>query len=284
MTADSGANDNKEAGEPGKAGESAVTAVTDKAPLAVDARGIWTVFGSGKRQAIVHQDLHLQVQAGQLVSIIGGSGTGKTVLLRHILGLTRPTRGTVQVFGQPALQWQGAQAGMRMGMLFQHGALYSAFTVLQNVALPLLELGTLPVAFCHQAALTRLQMVGLNAGDAHKMPSDLSGGMIKRVALARAMIMDPPLLLLDEPTAGLDPDGADAFCRLLSELHRELSLTVLMVTHDLDTLVDISTAVAVLADRKVVACGTTAEVVAVEHPFIRQYFGGARAQRALSAL
>lgn len=254
------------------------------APLAVDARGIWTVFGKGKRQATVHKDLDLQVQSGELVSIIGGSGTGKTVLLRHVLGLTRPTRGTVHIFGDPALQWQGAEAGMRMGMLFQHGALYSAFTVLQNISLPLLELGTLPTDFCHQAALTRLQMVGLDASDAHKMPSDLSGGMIKRVALARAMIMDPPLLLLDEPTAGLDPDGADAFCRLVSELHRQLNLTVLMVTHDLDTLVDISTKVAVLADRKVVAYGTAAEVVAVEHPFIREYFGGDRAQRALSAL
>lgn len=256
----------------------------DNASLAVDARGIWTVFGSGKRQAVVHKDLDLQVQAGELLSIIGGSGTGKTVLLRHILGLTAPTKGSVRIFGDSALQWQGAAAGMRMGMLFQHGALYSAFTVLQNVALPLLELGTLSTNFCHAAALTRLQMVGLDASDAHKMPADLSGGMIKRVALARAMIMDPPLLLLDEPTAGLDPDGADAFCRLVSELHRELDWTVLMVTHDLDTLVDISTKVAVLADKKVVAYGTTAEVVAVKHPFIREYFGGGRAQRALSAL
>lgn len=253
-------------------------------PLAVDARGIWTVFGHGANQAVVHQDLDMRVQAGELVSIIGGSGTGKTVLLRHILGLTKPTKGAVDVFGTPALQWQGAEAGMRMGMLFQHGALYSAFTVLENISQPLRELGTVSRKFAEQAAMVKLQMVGLQPDDAHKMPSDLSGGMIKRVALARAMIMDPPLLLLDEPTAGLDPHAADEFCRLLSELHAQLPLTVLMVTHDLDTLVDISTKVAVLADKKMVAYGSVPEILAVKHPFIEEYFAGGRAQRALSAL
>jgi phospholipid/cholesterol/gamma-HCH transport system ATP-binding protein len=169
-------------------------------------------------------------------------------------------------------------------MLFQHGALFSAFTVLENIAFPLRELKTLPDALVRDAALVKLQMVGLGPAHAHKMPADLSGGMIKRVALARALIMDPPLLLLDEPTAGLDPDSADAFCALLRSLHRELGLTVVMVTHDLDTLFELSTKVAVLADRHVVVCASPRDVIAYPHPFIHDFFLGERGQRSMELL
>ena len=170
-------------------------------------------------------------------------------------------------------------------MLFQHGALFSAFSVLDNIAFPLRELKLLPDDLIRDAALVKLQMVGPEARSRPtKSPSDLSGGMIKRVALARALIMDPPLLLLDEPTAGLDPESADGFCDLLRGLHRELGLTVVMVTHDLDTLFDLSTRIAVLADQRVIVAGTARDVIAYPHPFIHEYFLGGRGQRAMEAL
>lgn len=169
-------------------------------------------------------------------------------------------------------------------MLFQQGALFSAFSVLDNIAFPLRELRTLPDELVRRAALLKLQMVGLKPGDAHKMPAELSGGMIKRVALARALIMDPPLLMLDEPTAGLDPDSSDAFCALLQSLHQELGLTVVMVTHDLDTLFALSSRVAVLAEQRVIIAAPVAEVLAFDHPFIRHFFLGERGLRAISDL
>jgi phospholipid/cholesterol/gamma-HCH transport system ATP-binding protein len=175
-------------------------------------------------------------------------------------------------------------AASRVGMLFQHGALFSAFTVLDNIAFALRELKTLPSALIRDVAMVKLQMVGLDPSQAYKMPADLSGGMVKRVALARALVMDPPLLLLDEPTAGLDPDSADAFCALISALHRELGLTVVMVTHDLDTLFELSTRIAVVADKHIVFSGTPAEVMVHPHPFVRDFFGGARGRRAASLL
>ena len=254
-----------------------------RAPI-VDVRGLWTAFGSGARQVIIHKDLDMRIEAGEVVSLVGGSGTGKTVLLRQILGLEQPYRGEVTVLGEPAAQLGRHGASSRVGMLFQHGALFSAFSVLQNIAFALRELRRLPDDLVRDAALVKLQMVGLGPEHAHKMPSDLSGGMIKRVALARALIMDPPLLLLDEPTAGLDPEASDSFCDLLRGLHRELGLTVVMVTHDLDTLLDLSTRIAVLADQHVIVAGTAREVIAVDHPFIQHYFLGGRGQRALLAL
>jgi phospholipid/cholesterol/gamma-HCH transport system ATP-binding protein len=175
-------------------------------------------------------------------------------------------------------------AASRVGMLFQHGALFSAFSVLDNVAFALRELQTLPASLVHDAAMVKLRMVGLDASAAYKMPADLSGGMVKRVALARALIMDPPLLLLDEPTAGLDPGSADAFCALLKSLHQELGLTVVMVTHDLDTLLELSTRIAVVADKHIVAEGSPAHVMAQPHPFIKEYFLGERGQRARALL
>ena len=241
---------------------------------------LWSVFRSAGREAVVHQELDLRIEAGEIMSIVGGSGSGKTVLLRQILGLETPARGSVTVLGQPASQLGREGAASRVGMLFQHGALFSAFTVLENIAFALRELRTLPRALIRDAAMVKLQMVGLDPSQAHKMPSDLSGGMVKRVALARALIMDPPLLLLDEPTAGLDPDSADAFCALLRSLHRELGLTVVMVTHDLDTLFELSTRIAVVADKRIIVSAVPAEVMAFAHPFIHDFFLGERGQRA----
>ncbi len=251
-------------------------------PPIVDVQGLWTQFGKGAETFTVHQDLQFTVQRGEMLSLVGGSGTGKTVLLRQILGLARPARGSVTVLGRPASEMGRDGAASRVGMLFQQGALFSAFNVLDNVAFALREQGTLPDDLVRDAALVKLQMVGLKPEHASRMPADLSGGMIKRVALARALIMDPPLLLLDEPTAGLDPNSADEFCALLRELRAALGLTVIMVTHDLDTLFALSTRVAVLADKKVIITGPPHEVAHFKHPFIEQFFMGERGQRAMA--
>jgi phospholipid/cholesterol/gamma-HCH transport system ATP-binding protein len=253
------------------------------APM-VDIRKLWSVFETPEKRFVVHQDLDLAVQRGEVLSIVGGSGSGKTVLLRQILGLETPTKGDIFVLGQPVGQLGRKGAAGRIGMLFQHGALFSAFSVLENIAFPLRELKTLPSALVREAALVKLQMVGLKPEDGDKMPSDLSGGMIKRAALARALIMDPPLLLLDEPTAGLDPDSSDGFVTLLRSLHRELELTVIMVTHDLDTLFELSTRIAVLADKRVIVAAAPKDVIAFQHPFIHDFFLGERGQRAMELL
>ena len=253
-------------------------------PNVVEIEQLWSVFHSAGLDAVVHQNLDLCIPQGALMSIVGGSGSGKTVLLRQMLGLEHAARGRVTVLGKPAAQLGSTGAASRVGMLFQHGALFSAFTVLENIAFPLRELQTLPASLIRDVAMVKLQMVGLDPSQAHKMPADLSGGMVKRVALARALVMDPPLLLLDEPTAGLDPDSADAFCALLSALHRELALTVVMVTHDLDTLFELSTQIAVVADKRIIVRGTPAEVMAYKHPFIHDFFQGARGQRAAALL
>ena len=250
----------------------------------IDIRGLWTEFPGSERNFVVHQDLNLSVQRGEVLSLVGGSGTGKTVLLRQMLGLETPSRGEIRVLGEPPARLGERGAASRVGMLFQHGALFSAFSVLDNIAFPLRELKTLPPDLIRDAALVKLQMVGLGPEHATKMPSDLSGGMIKRVALARALIMDPPLLLLDEPTAGLDPDSSDSFVTLLRSLHRDLGLTVVMVTHDLDTLFELSTRIAVLADRKVIVNAPPREVIAFQHPFIHHFFLGERGQRAMELL
>lgn len=258
-------------------------ALTTADPV-VDIRGLWSTFKTAGTEAVIHKDLDLRIEAGELMSLVGGSGSGKTVLLRKILGLDRPNRGSVQVLGQPASQLGNDGAASRVGMLFQHGALFSAFSVLDNIAFPLRELKNLPERLVNDTALVKLRMVGLDASHASKKPADLSGGMIKRVALARALIMDPPLLLLDEPTAGLDPESADAFCSLLRSLHKELGLTVVMVTHDLDTLFELSTRVAVLADKQVIINAPAKEVIAFPHPFVQRFFLGERGQRAMELL
>ena len=245
---------------------------------------LWSVFHAQGHDLVIHQDLDLRIEAGEMMSIVGGSGSGKTVLLRQMLGLQTPARGSVTVLGQPASQLGNEGAASRVGMLFQHGALFSAFTVLENIGFALRELGTLPAGLIRDVAMVKLQMVGLDPSQAHKMPADLSGGMVKRVALARALVMDPALLLLDEPTAGLDPDSSDGFCELLRTLHRELGLTVVMVTHDLDTLFELSTRIAVVADKHIIVNAAPAEVMAYSHPFIRDFFLGERGRRASALL
>ncbi|PZX25305.1 putative ABC transporter, ATP binding component [Cupriavidus phytorum] len=249
----------------------------------IEVRNLVKRFG----KAVVHDHVDLDVYRGEVLSIVGGSGSGKTVLLRQIVGLERPTSGTIKVFGEDPARLRPAQLQAlrsRWGLQFQRGALFSALSVIDNIALPLRELRALPDNLICQAALLKLQLVGLSARDADKMPSDLSGGMIKRVALARALSLEPELLFLDEPTAGLDPMASDDYVALIRELRRELGLTVVMITHDLDTLVALSDRVAVLADHKVIAAAPIAQVVEVDHPFIREYFLGERAQRALQAL
>ncbi len=252
-------------------------------PPVVEIEGLWTKFG----RTVVHQDLNLEIYAGEILSIVGGSGTGKTVLLRQMLGLERPARGCVRVFGEDISQADADQL-QRMrnhwGMLFQQGALYSALTVFDNIAQPMRELRALPEDVIYDAVLLKMNMVGLGIEHANKMPSDLSGGMIKRASLARALALEPQLLFLDEPTAGLDPDLSDAFVALIQSLHGELGLTVVMVTHDLDTLFALSTRIAVLAEKHVIALGPTRDIIKVDHPFIKQFFLGARGQRALEVL
>jgi len=249
----------------------------------VQIRKLWTRFG----RTVVHQDLGLDIYAGEILSIVGGSGTGKTVLLRQMLGLERPSSGSVEVFGEDvssASQDQLQRMRNHWGMLFQEGALYSALTVFDNIALPLRELKALPEDVIRDAVLLKMNMVGLGPADANKMPSDLSGGMVKRAALARALALEPQLLFLDEPTAGLDPDLSDTFVELILTLHRELHLTVVMVTHDLDTLFALSSRIAVLAEKHVIAVGPSCDVLRVKHPFIKQFFQGPRGQRALEVL
>ncbi len=249
----------------------------------VQITNLQTRFG----RTVVHQDLNLDIERGEIMSIVGGSGTGKTVLLRQMLGLERPTRGCVRIFGEDITQANAEhlqQLRNHWGMLFQQGALYSALTVFDNIAQPLRELRTLPADVVRDAVLLKMNMVGLGPEHANKMPADLSGGMIKRVALARALALEPQLLFLDEPTAGLDPDLSESFVALIKSLHRELNLTVVMVTHDLDTLFALSTRIAVLAEKHVIAVGPTREVIKVEHPFIKEFFLGGRGRRALEAL
>jgi phospholipid/cholesterol/gamma-HCH transport system ATP-binding protein len=252
---------------------------------AIEVRGLWSVFSTtGGGEVVVHRNLDLTVRRGEVLTLVGGSGTGKTVLLRQMLGLNTPARGSIRVLGQPVSELSRAGAATRVGMLFQQGALFSAFSVLDNIAFPLRETRALPDELVCEAALLKLRMVGLKADDAHKMPAELSGGMIKRVALARALIMDPPLLMLDEPTAGLDPGSSDAFVTLLRSLHREMGLTVVMVTHDLDTLFALSTRVAVLAEQHVIITAPVPEVLAFEHPFIHHFFLDERGRRAMELL
>ncbi|AOB33085.1 iron ABC transporter ATP-binding protein [Bordetella sp. H567] len=245
--------------------------------------GLKTAFGDH----VVHENLDLTVYPGEILSLVGGSGSGKTTLLRQIMGLDAPAAGTVTVLGMPVSEMSSYECGRlarRWGVLFQAGALFSALSVFDNVALPLRELRTIPETLVQDVVMCRLEMVGLSADDAHKRPADLSGGMIKRVALARALSLDPQLLFLDEPTAGLDPQRSDEFVDLVRNLHRQLHFTVLMVTHDLDTLVELSSRVAVLADKRVIACDTLPEILNVDHPFIHTFFLGERGRRALGDL
>lgn len=255
--------------------------VTQAPVIAVS--GLRTAFGDH----VVHDNLNLAVLPGEILSLVGGSGSGKTTLLRQIIGLDTPAAGSVRVLGRDLRELTGAEfrrLSQRWGVLFQAGALFSALSVFDNVALPLRELRALPEDLICDVVMCRLAMVGLTANDADKRPSDLSGGMVKRVALARALALDPGLLFLDEPTAGLDPLRSDEFVALVRSLHAQLRFTVVMVTHDLDTLLALSTRIAVLADKRVIACDTVDKVLRVDHPFIHEFFLGERGRRALGDL
>lgn len=246
----------------------------------IELSGIWSRY----KEAVIHKNLDLRVAAGDILGLVGGSGSGKTTLLREILGLLKPAAGKVRLFGfdldDPDPVEQRA-VRRRLGMLFQHGALFSALSVYDNIAFPLRELKCLDEEWIRQLVHLKLGMVELEPRHGRLMPAELSGGMVKRVALARSLALEPELLLLDEPTAGLDPDRSENFVRLIKQLQRELGFTVVMVTHDLDTLAGLSSKVAVLAEQRIVACGPLLEVMTVEHPFIRNFFC---CERGLAAL
>jgi phospholipid/cholesterol/gamma-HCH transport system ATP-binding protein len=252
----------------------------DAAPTAlIEVRDLLTRFG----EHTVHEGLDLDVVRGEVLGVVGGSGTGKTVLLNSIIGLREPDGGSVRVFGHDVADLSDAAAAeieRRTGVLFQQGALFSSLSVLENVASPLVEHTRLPRRMIHEIAEMKIAMVGLKPESHDLKPAELSGGMRKRVGLARALALDPELLFLDEPTAGLDPIGAAAFDALIRSLSDDLGLTVFMITHDLDSLYAICDKVAVLADRRVVAKATVDELERSDHPWIREYFLGPRGRAA----
>ncbi|NOW46512.1 phospholipid/cholesterol/gamma-HCH transport system ATP-binding protein [Novosphingobium sp. SG751A] len=233
----------------------------------------------------VHEGLNLDVRRGEIIGVVGGSGTGKSVLMRSVIGLQTPSHGRIEVLGREmgAPRAPGeADIRSRWGVLFQGGALFSTLTVAENVEVPLKEFyPDMDPELRHEIARYKVSLTGLPDNAAAKYPSELSGGMKKRAGLARALALDPELLFLDEPTAGLDPIGAAAFDSLTRELHETLGLTVFLITHDLDTLHEICDRVAVLADKKVIAVGTIPELMASDHPWIHEYFGGPRGRSAL---
>jgi phospholipid/cholesterol/gamma-HCH transport system ATP-binding protein len=236
------------------------------------------VVGLGGRNVL--NGLSIDVRRGEIIGVVSASGGGKSVLLRTILQLLPKTSGTIEVLGQdmeglnPAEQ---SAIGRRLGVLFQHGALFSSLNALQNVQFPMREYLDLPQELMDEIAIAKLEMVGLKRGDARKMPSELSGGMIKRVALARALALEPDIVFLDEPTSGLDPISAEEFDRLIRTLQQTLGLTVYMNTHDLDSLVTVCDRIAALADGKVATIGTLAQVRECDHPWVKAYFAGERA-------
>lgn len=253
----------------------------DASPI-IQVRGLVNRFG----EQVVHEGLDLDVRRGEILSVVGGSGTGKSVLLRSIVGLNRAAAGSVKVFGEDLLALPAERRSAlerRFGVLFQKGALFSSLTVAENVALPLLEHAGLPREEAEALAMVKIALAGLPASAAHKYPSGLSGGMIKRAALARALALDPDILFLDEPTAGLDPIGAAAFDRLILTLRNALGLTVFLVTHDLDSIYAITDRVAVLANRRVLVNDTLAVVSSFEDAWIRDYFHGPRGRAAYTA-
>jgi len=218
--------------------------------------------------------------------VVGGSGTGKSVLMRSIIGLQSPDSGTVQVLGEDMLgrdEDEAKNIRRRWGVLFQAGALFSTLTVAENVEVPLREYFHMSPKLMDEIASYKIAMAGLPANAGPKFPSELSGGMIKRAGLARALALDPELLFLDEPTAGLDPIGAQNFDELILSLRSKLDLTVFLITHDLDTLYAICDRVAVLADKKVIAAGTIEQLLALDHPWIQEYFNGPRGRAAAAA-
>ncbi len=247
----------------------------------LEIKGLRTAFGP----EVIHDDLDLTVRRGELLGIVGGSGTGKSVLLRSIIGLRRPDAGSIRIMGQdrtdrPARSRTGAHP--LWGMLFQDGALFSSLTVAQNIEAPMIEHSDLPRPLRRELVALKIALAGLPADAALKYPSELSGGMRKRAGLARALALDPAILFLDEPTAGLDPIGASQFDELILGLRDALGLTVVMVTHDLDSLYAVCDRVAVLIDKRV-KVGTIEELAREPEPWIREYFGGPRGRAAAAS-
>ena len=257
---------------------SQIPPLPDEPEIAIRVRDVVVGFG----QKLVLKGLDLDVRRGEVLGFVGGSGTGKSVLTRAILGLVPKRGGSIEVFGQNLDELRGARRRLlerRWGVLFQQGALFSGLTVLQNIQLPMREHLQISQSLMNELAMLKLELVGLKRDAADKFPSELSGGMIKRAALARALSLDPEILFLDEPTSGLDPIGAAEFDQLIATLQKTLGLTVYMVTHDLDSLYSICDRIAALADGKIVATGTIEEMLASDHPWLRAYFHGQRARQ-----
>ena len=247
----------------------------------ISVRHLRTAFGSH----VVHDDLSLDVRRGEILGVVGGSGTGKTVLLNAILGLRPADSGDILLNGRRFSEMSAAErrhVDSRWGVLFQNGALFTSLSVLENVMAPLREHVNMPLSLMEEIAGMKIGLAGLDPSAGSRFPSELSGGMRKRAALARALALDPEILFLDEPTAGLDPIGAAAFDSLILELSRALGLTVLMITHDLDSLYAICDRVAVLADKRVEAVAPIRELLDHPHPWIQEYFHGPRGRAALA--
>ena len=242
----------------------------------ITVKGLRTQFGT----AVIHDDLDLSVRRGEVLGVVGGSGTGKSVLLRTIVGLNKPRAGTIEMLGQDTREMTSL-VQRRCGVLFQSGALFSSLTVAENIEVPMREHLRLPRHLMEELAALKIAMVGLPPDAGPKYPSELSGGMKKRAGLARALALDPAILFLDEPTAGLDPIGAAAFDNLIRDLQQSLGLTVFMVTHDLASLSASGYRIAVLVDKRV-RLGTMAEHMRDSHPWIQEYFHGPRARAAFN--
>ncbi|OLU35859.1 ABC transporter ATP-binding protein [Pseudomonas sp. PA27(2017)] len=235
---------------------------------------------------VVHQHLNLDLYRGEVLGVVGGSGTGKSVLLRTIVGLRQPNAGTVQVFGEDLLTLPAkrrSELERRFGVLYQRGALFSSLTVLENIAMPLIEHAGLTRSQAERLAKSKVALVGLPSHAGDKYPTELSGGMVKRAALARSLALEPDILFLDEPTAGLDPIGAAAFDQLIRTLRGALGLSVFLVTHDLDTLYTLCDRVAVLSQKRVLVADTLDVVAATDDPWIHDYFHGPRGRAAEQA-
>lgn len=244
----------------------------------IEVRGLVNKFG----KSVVHNGLDIDLMRGEVLGVVGASGTGKSVLLRSIVGLQKPNAGSVKVFGTDVLKGDMVATRSRWGVMFQGGALFSALTVRENVEVPLKLHADLSADMRRSLAELKLSMAGLPAKAANMYPSELSGGMRKRAGLARALALDPEILLLDEPTAGLDPIAASEFDALIGTLRKALNLSVFLVTHDLDTLHATCERIAVLARGKVLVTGTMKEMLAVDDPWVHAYFHGPRAHAALA--